>query len=214
MLNRRRVFRALLGPALLLAVVFAGGASYGAGVDKRAETFIRSLAEQAIESLADQQTLRDVRIQRFRRMFNDHFAVRAIGRFVLGRYWRDATAEERREYLGLFEDLMVVSYVDRFQRYAGENLKILQSRSENEKTATVVTEIVRPGGAKPVRVFWRVGAKGEAMKVLDVVVEGASMSQTLRSDFGSIIRQKEGRVAGLLEELRLKTASLKQRTAN
>ncbi|MFQ5763478.1 MAG: phospholipid-binding protein MlaC [Rhodospirillales bacterium] len=214
MLNRRRVFRALLGPAILLAIAFTGGASFGAGVDKRAETFIRSLADQAIESLTEQQTSRDVRIQRFRRMFNDHFAVRAIGRFVLGRYWRNATAKEQREYLDLFEDLMVVSYVDRFQRYAGENLKIIQSRGESETTATVITDIVRPGGAKPVRMFWRVGAKGETMKILDVVVEGASMSQTLRSDFGSIIRQKKGKVAGLLEELRLKTASLKQRTAN
>jgi len=45
-----------------------------------------------------------------------------------------------------------------------------------------------------------------------VGVEGASMSQTLRSDFGSIIRQKEGKLAGLLEVLRAKTISLKAAT--
>ena len=49
---------------------------------------------------------------------------------------------------------------------------------------------------------------------IDVVVKGASMSQTLRSDFGSIIRQKGGRVSGLLEELRVKTASLKADAGN
>ena len=47
-----------------------------------------------------------------------------------------------------------------------------------------------------------------------MVVEGASMSQTLRSDFGSIIRQKGGKVSGLLEELRVKTASLKGEAKN
>ncbi len=46
------------------------------------------------------------------------------------------------------------------------------------------------------------------MKILDVIVEGASMSQTLRSDFGSIIRQKGGKVSGLLDVLRVKTAAL------
>jgi phospholipid transport system substrate-binding protein len=104
---------------------------------------------------------------------------------------------------------MVVSYVDRFQRYAGEDLNILKSRAEKGSAATVFTEIARPSGAKPVQVLWRVGARGEIIKILDVIVEGASMSQTLRSDFGSIIRQKGGKVSGLLEELRVKTASLK-----
>jgi ABC-type transporter MlaC component len=65
-----------------------------------------------------------------------------------------------------------------------------------------------------VQVLWRVGARGEIIKILDVVVEGASMSQTLRSDFGSIIRQRDGKVSGLLEELRVKTASLKADAGN
>ena len=60
----------------------------------------------------------------------------------------------------------------------------------------------------------RVGARGEIIRILDVVVEGASMSQTLRSDFGSIIRQRGGKVSGLLEELRVKTASLKADAGN
>jgi len=42
-----------------------------------------------------------------------------------------------------------------------------------------------------------------------VIVEGTSMSNTLRSDFGSIIRQKGGSIAGLISALREKTASLK-----
>ena len=53
-------------------------------------------------------------------------------------------------------------------------------------------------------------ARGE----FTLVVEGASMSQTLRSDFGSIIRRKGGHVSGLLEELRIKTASLKAEAKN
>jgi phospholipid transport system substrate-binding protein len=188
--------------------LYPGGVS-AAGLEARAETFIQSLSKQAMESLTNQETPREQRIKRFRQMFTSHFAVRSIGRFVLGRYWRKASKDEQKEYLSLFEDLMVVSYVDRFQRYAGEDLNILKSRAEKGSAATVFTEIARPSGAKPVQVLWRVGARGEIIKILDVIVEGASMSQTLRSDFGSIIRQKGGKVSGLLEELRVKTASLK-----
>ena len=109
---------------------------------------------------------------------------------------------------------MVVSYVDRFQRYAGKNLNILKTRAEKGSAVTVFTEITRPGGAKPAQVLWRIGARGEIMKILDVIVEGVSMSQTLRSDFGSIIRRKNGKVSGLLKELRVKTASLKAEKSN
>ncbi len=137
-----------------------------------------------------------------------HFNVKTIGKFVLGRYWKKANKQERTEYLGLFEDLMVVSYVDRFARYAGENLKVTRTRSENARDATVFTQISRPAG-QPVRVLWRVRTYDDTMKILDVIVEGASMSQTLRSDFGSIIRQKGGKVSGLIDVLRVKTAALK-----
>ncbi len=209
MFNRRRFLAVLLGFAFILVLALPSGGALAAGLESRAEAFIQSLAHEAIESLTQSDGPREERIKRFRRLFNTHFAVRSIGKFVLGRYWRKASKDERAEYLSLFEDLMVVSYVDRFQRYAGKNLTILKTRLEKDTAATVFTEIARPGGAKPVQVLWRVGARGEIIKILDVIVEGASMSQTLRSDFGSILRQKGGKVSGLLEELRAKTASLK-----
>ena len=211
--HRRRFLTAVLGFFFIVLVAFPNGGA-AAGLEKRSEDFIRSLADEAIEALTLKETPRDVRIGNFRKLFNRHFAVRSIGRFVLGRYWRKASDEEKKEYLVLFEDLMVVSYVDRFGRYAGKNLSIKKARQEKPTLATVFTEIARPNVSKPVQVLWRVGTRGETMKILDVVVEGASMSQTLRSDFGSIIRQKQGKVAGLLEELRVKTASLKAAKAN
>ena len=45
-------------------------------------------------------------------------------------------------------------------------------------------------------------------EVVDVKVEGVSMTQTLSSDFTSIIRQKDGQVSGLIVELEKKTAQL------
>ena len=214
MLNRRRFLAVLLGAAFILVLSLPPGGAFAAGLEVRAEAFIQSMAQEALESLTQQGTSREERIKRFRKMFNAHFAVRSIGKFVLGRFWRKASKNEQAEYLNLFEDLMVMSYVDRFQRYAGKNLNILKTRAERGSAVTVFTEIVRPGGARPVQVLWRVGARGEIIRILDVVVEGASMSQTLRSDFGSTIRQKGGKVSGLLEELRVKTASLKANAGN
>ena len=199
--------RSLIG-GLLTVLLLMGGRAH-AGIEEGANAFLQSLANQAVKSLTDADTPRPERIKRFRAIFRANFAVRSIGKFVLGRNWRRASDEERKEYLVLFEDLIVISYVDRFQRYAGDSLKVKRTRVDSERIATVFSEIKRPDGAKPIHVDWRVGTNGTTYKLLDVVIEGTSMSNTLRSDFGSIVRREGNQIGGLLAALREKTAALK-----
>ena len=207
-----RRFLVLFLPALIVfaSVSLKLNPALSASFEEDATTFVQNLAEEAIRELTDKTAPRDARIQRFREFFNDQFAVRGIGKWILGRHWRKANEREREEYLKLFEDLMVVSYVDRFAAYAGEPLHIRKALTLDEKNVTIFSEIVQQKGTKAVRVDWRVGRKNDLLKIVDVVVEGTSMSNTLRSDFGSIIRQRGGKVSGLLEALREKTANLRQ----
>jgi len=195
--------------ALVGIVLSAGfGVSVKAdAIEDGSRQFIQVMADQAIQSLRADGLAQAERVKRFRVLFNDNFAVKSIGKFVLGRYWRKANDDEKKEYLSLFEDLMVISYVDRFGSYAGNALKLKNARTENKTTVTVFSEIKRPGGAKPIHIDWRVGTNGTIYKVLDVVVEGVSMSSTMRSDFGSIL-QKNGKVSGLIDELKKKNRSL------
>lgn len=211
----RRIF--LTAAAAVLAVLMGVQTPSAVQASDAAspKAFIDGLAERAIESLTDKTVERGKRVERFRTLFNDHFAVKGIGKWVLGRYWRAATDDQKAEYLKLFEDLMVVSYVDRFAEYAGERLTIVKSLPDNETLTTVYSEIRRPGANQPIRVDWRVSkSKSGGFKIVDVMVEGTSMSATLRSDFKSIIRQNGGQVAGLIVALRDKTASLKAATAS
>ena len=202
--------------ALVSIVLSAGlGVSVKAdAIEDGSRQFIQVMADQAIQSLTADSLVQAERVKRFRVLFNDSFAVKSIGKFVLGRYWRKANDVEKKEYLSLFEDLMVISYVDQFVRYAGEGFKLKNARTENKTTVTVFSEIKRSGGAKPINVDWRVGTNGTIYKVLDVVVEGASMSNTLRSDFGSILRQKNGKVSGLIDVLKNKILSLQTEMQN
>jgi phospholipid transport system substrate-binding protein len=174
-----------------------------------AQMFIEKLADRAVDTLTAADVPRPERIQRFRRIFNEHFAVHAIGRWILGRHWKKATAAEKAEYLALFEDLMVATYVDRFANYSNESLRITKTLTNNRETATVSSEIVQPNSSNRIKVDWRVGSKEGLFKIVDVVVEGASMSSTMRSDFGSIVRRQGGSIAGLIEALREKTEYLK-----
>ena len=187
---------------------FATAAS--ADSQSEAKSLVESLADEAVHALTQEDVSRDERIQRFREMFTDHFAVDAIGKWVLGPNWRRATPEERDEYLDLFEDYIIAAYVDRFAQYTGEELRTVKTVSDGT-TTTVFTEIFIPGSeSKPIRVEWRIQDASETPKIVDLVVEGVSMGTTLRSDFGSIIRRQGGKVSALLEVLREKAQELKK----
>lgn len=203
--TRRFVIAAI--SAAFLASLSPSGARADAGKD--AEAFISSLADQAMQSLTVPNITRAERVDRFRKLFNQHFAVKSIGKWVLGKHWNQATDAEKMEYQGLFEDLMIATYVDRFANYSGEKLTIQKSTAGEEGTVTVFSQIMRKNPGEPVNVAWRVAGKDDVRKVMDVMVEGTSMSTTLRSEFASIISQKGGTVAGLLVSLREKTATLK-----
>ena len=169
----------------------------------QASRFIEDLSVQAVEALTDPDISRGERETRFRELLGQHFAVNTIGQWVLGRYWKTATLEERKEFLRLFEDLLVVTYVNRFERYSGETLSVEKALvDEKSGDAVVFSQINRPDGSPVVSVGWRLRSKGESFKVIDVMVEGVSMGQTQRSEFASVIRKHGGKVGGLLAELR------------
>lgn len=169
-------------------------------------TFIDQLGEAAIQSLTAPNLNADERRQRFRDLLHRSFNVRGIGRFVLGRYWKVATEEERQEYLKLFEELVVHTYADRFSEYSGEKFAIgkVQRDAERPNYATVFSTIYRPNG-QVVRVDWRARQEDDqSWRVVDIVIEGVSMSVIQRSEFASVIESKGGTVKGLIDTLREK----------
>jgi len=163
--------------------------------------FVEQLGNRALATFsrglsAEQAT------QEFRTLLVEGFDLQAIGRFVLGRYWNTATPAQQQEYLKLFENMIVDAYAQRFRQYSGETFKVINSRQENERDHIVTTQIVRPNGP-PVNVDWRVRDKGgNQFNIVDVIVEGVSMSVTQRSEFASVVQQRGGQVEGLLAAMR------------
>ena len=80
-----------------------------------AKNFVISLTNDALKSLTVAGITKKERRERFRALMLEKFAFKVIAKWVLGRYWRKASEKEKAEYLTLFEDLMVVTYADRFE---------------------------------------------------------------------------------------------------
>jgi len=207
MMTRRTTLASLFVWALALWVTPVSANAAHAG-DASAQVFIEGLADEAVQALTAEGVSREQRIDRFRELLNHNFDVPVIGKWVLGRYWRTATDAEKEEYLKLFEDYVVITYVERFDQYSGEVIKVVKSVSDPGKDALVFSEIHRPTGGEPIRIDWRVRSHSDIYKIIDVYVEGISMSQSQRKEFTSVIRANGGTVAGLLGVLRKKVESL------
>jgi phospholipid transport system substrate-binding protein len=168
-----------------------------------AMSFIRDLALQALDSLTAAGLSDAQRYEEFRALLNAAFDLPYLGQFALGRFWRTATEDERAEYMLLFEESLVVNYADRFKEYDGDRLRVLSARPLPNDEALVNSELPRVGAA-PVHVAWRVRRDGASFKVIDVTVEGVSMSITQRDDYAATIQRSGGKVSALLAAMREK----------
>jgi phospholipid transport system substrate-binding protein len=174
----------------------AGKSSVNAGAEK----FINGMADRAIGFLTNPDTSLEVKRAEFQSLLKDSFDMKTIGRFSLGRYWRVSTPQQRDEYQRLFENMVIAVYSSRFEEYKGQRFETRGYRADGEKD-TIVSSFVVPEEGPEVQVDWRVRYKNGRYKVIDVIVEGVSMSLTQRSDFAAVIQRGGGNVQVLLSHL-------------
>ena len=202
---RRGLIAVLFGLCLLLG---AGNAKvYADEFSDGAEKFITSLAGKAQTSLlANNITLAENQ-QRFRKLMLESFDLDGVAKWVIGRYWRRISEQDRSEYLRLFEEFIIATYTKRFKAYTKAKLQI--NGTTSRKSSAFVNTQINLESAKPIRIIWRVSFADGHYQIVDIVVEGVSWIQTQRSEFVSVIRNNGGRVSGLIDALNKKIAGLK-----
>ncbi|HEX7389999.1 MAG TPA: ABC transporter substrate-binding protein [Acidiphilium sp.] len=192
--------RVLLGAfALLPALAVTPAAIAAAPAAPAAKQFIQDSGNKLV-SIVNGPGSDSQKATNLRGLVNNIVAVDQIGKFVLGRYWRVATPDQRSEYMGLFHHLLAYNITTQIRAYHGVTFTVgqVQTGPEGEMVNTVVT---RPGQT-PAHVQWVVDEVGGAPKIVDVVVEGTSLRVTERSDYGSVISDNGGQVSALLEAMK------------
>ena len=203
MLTRRRAGGvAVIG---LCALWLLPSTSASTRVARDAGHFVSSIAQEAIDELASTALDEGERLRRFRRLFAEGFDIPLIARFVLGRYWRQATDAERAEYLKLFDELVVLTYARRFNEFNAARLRVLSVSRPNEDNDVIVAVEGALQGKPPVRMDVRVRQGAAQFKIIDLSIEGISMAVTQRDEFSSVIQRGGGRIEALLASLRDKT---------
>jgi phospholipid transport system substrate-binding protein len=169
--------------------------------------FIQDLGDRAIAIIANKSLPKAQRDQQFSQILNDSFDLKTIGRYVIGPSWNAATPAQQVEYMDLFKKLVIKNYGDRMTLYTGEGFTVTGTRPESEMDTTVTSDITHPDGSQPTTINWRVRTKDGKMGVIDVEVEGVSLSVTQRQEYSAVIQQNGGQFEGLLQQMRSELAT-------
>ena len=199
--------RGLVSLALGLALVLAAliGPVRAA---PEAGQFLSNLSSRAIARMTEPGLSDTEKKRRFGALVDEGFDIPAIGKFVLGRYWRDTSPAEKDEFLATFKDMMVSRFLPVFDDYSGERLKVgvVRPFAEGTNIVSVSSELARQQG-EPVKIDWRLLRQPDGgYKIVDIIAEGVSIAMTLRSEYTAALKNNNGNVADLTRILREKIA--------
>jgi len=123
--------------------------------------------------------------------FLTNFDTEYAAKRVLAKHWRDATAEQRKQFVDAFYQSLINNYGDAILDFTADRLNILPYRGDPSDTnATVRSEVRRNNGTMvPVNYTLHKTPDG-GWKAWDVVIEGVSYVKSFQTDFASEIDQK------------------------
>jgi len=176
----------------------------------RATTFVDKAGRELVNAINDPRLTQVQRRDRVASVLRVAIDIEGTGRFILGRYVRQATPGELQDYLKLFDEIIIRNLSSRFGEYRGVRFSLGRSQQRTEEDALVSTLVERPN-SPPFTLDWRVAEIAGQPKVVDMVAEGTSLRLTTRSEYAAVIQRNGGRVTALLDAMRGQIAQLAAR---
>jgi len=205
--------RVLISRRFLLAGL-AGLASLPARAQQmditRATAFVDRAGQDLVNAINDPRLNQTQRRDRVASILRNAIDIEGTGRFILGRYVRQASPAELQDYQKLFDEIIIRNLSARFGEYRGVKFSLGRSQQRTEEDALVSTLIERPNNPS-FTLDWRVADINGQPKVVDVIAEGTSLRLTTRSEYAAVIQRNSGRVASLLDAMRGQIAQLAAR---
>lgn len=177
-------------------VVFAGALLLSAPVMSApiddASKYVESLGNNAVETLSSKTLSKAKKTAKIEELFRENVDIAWVGKFVMGRFWRQATDGQKARYLKAYEKFIISHYATRFTEYSSGSFKITDARDDGDDEFTISMKIHSgEPSAEPVAIDYRVRkASKNPYIVFDIIVEGVSMITTQRSEFSSVISNK------------------------
>jgi len=163
-----------------------------AGVNK----LLKTLSDPALKAKP-----KDERIAIIGAEIETVFDFKELSRRTLGKEWKKMNAEQQKEFVQLFKELLQGVYADRLLAYSDQKI-IFDKENMLKKGRAEVQSYLQTSDGKKIPLFYRLTDKSGSwrVRVYDVIIEGVSMVKNYRSQFREILTK--GSPDKLLEILR------------
>lgn len=190
--------------AVFASVLFLSFQAHADINPNKAEAFVKSVTNTGIEELINADVPEAEKKARFTKLFNQDLDLDFIGKFVLGRYWRTATAKQRADFIDVYRKLNIQTWSERFNEFKGKHFEFIGTeKSKSPDQIFVNTQVPMEEGA-PAVVKWRVKETDNTLRIVDIIIENVSLAQTSRSEYTSYIQKSPQGIDGLIKDLRAK----------
>lgn len=196
----RRATLALRGAAAAIVLVLAtmAAAPAHAAPTDEATAFVTRLVDSAINDVIGAKISNREREERFRKLFVEAADIPSIAAFVVGREWRGASDQKKKDFIQLFEDVSILTWISHLDEYKDVRIKITGAYAD--KSDIFVESQAHTADGKPIPIVWRVQTRNGKLQLIDVVIEANSMLINTRKQYASVMR-RDGGLDGLMKSL-------------
>ena len=165
------------------------------------ENFVTSFADSAISILSNDTISDAEKTSSFTELVMSSIDLNLISKFVLSKAWKNASDEQKENYLIAFKDYFVSSYANKLDQYTGEKVDVIGSQ-EAGKYVIVESNIVREGtDTLKINLKWRLLNKNNQIKIIDLNIEGISLVIAQREEFQSFLANNDYDLDKLIEKI-------------
>lgn len=184
----------LAGLALCATVQPANAAKASASASASGPAaVVKQVSTQIIDALnANQAKLKDnpQYIQKLvKKYLLPHFDFDLTSQLVLGRYWRTATPEQRKDFKEGFLHYLTATYAAGLKHYqGGAKVDVMPFRGDASKRYVKVRSTIEIPQHDSVNVNYALVKHDGSWQLFDMIIEGVSYVRTYQTEFQSEIR--------------------------
>lgn len=146
---------------------------------------IQTGIEKVMTILKDPKLQAESKKKELREVIYPKFDFTEMAKRSLGSHWQRRTAEEQKEFVRLFTDLIEGAYMTNLDGYQGEKV-VIGGEKLDKDFAEVSTKIISKKGEE-IAVNYKLRQAGSEWKIYDVVIENISLVNNYRSQFNRVI---------------------------
>lgn len=177
-----------------------------------AEAFVVDVSNRVIDILSYSSTTE--KEDAFRKLLNEKANLKRIAAFTLGKYRRQLSPAELKEFQSLFESMITKVYANRLGTYDDQQIIVLGSEKK-KKDYLVETELRFKDGSDPIAIVWRLRQEKDGrITLFDLRVLGIWMALEQRETFLSILKNNNEDFDVLLDNLRQQLATGSTKTSD